>query len=54
MKRVIRYAAVLLALVCLAGCIQVDILVKVKPDGSGAVEESILITKATMQRILTR
>ena len=51
MKQAIRFAEIALVLICLAGCIQVTTLIKVKPDGSGTIEETLLINKAAMQRI---
>lgn len=52
MKQLMRLGGGLgLILACLAGCIQVDTLVKVKPDGSGTVEETVLIAKDSMQGI---
>ena len=44
--------AAVAALACLTGCLQVEKVVKLKPDGSGTIEETLLIPKtalATMQ-----
>jgi TolA-binding protein len=51
MKQAIRFAEIALVLICLAGCIQVSTVIKVKPDGSGTIEETLLISKAAMQQI---
>lgn len=49
----IKLLSVVLTLLFLTGCVQVETLIKVKPDGSGTVEETFLISKAflTKQRI---
>lgn len=51
MKQAIRFAEITLVLICLAGCIQVSTVIKLKPDGSGTIEETLLISKAAMQQI---
>jgi tetratricopeptide (TPR) repeat protein len=52
MKQLMRLGGGLgLILACLAGCIQLDMLVKLKPDGSGTVEETVLIAKDSMPGI---
>lgn len=51
MKQAIRFGGIALALICIAGCIQVSTVVKVKPDGSGTIEETLLINKAAMQQV---
>lgn len=38
-------------LLALTGCIQVDTLIKVKPDGSGVIEETFLMNKAFVQQM---
>lgn len=38
-----------MVIICLVGCIQVSTVVKLKPDGSGTVEETLSVTKASMQ-----
>lgn len=45
MLRIMRYCGVLFCLFLLAGCFQVETVVKVNPDGSGIVEETILLSK---------
>jgi hypothetical protein len=51
MKQLIKFAGIALTLVCLAACIEVSTVVKVKPDGSGTVEETLIINKASAQRV---
>lgn len=51
MKQAIRFGEIALVLICLVGCIQVSTVIKVKPDGSGTIEETLLISKAAMQQI---
>jgi len=51
MKQAVRFGGIGLALIFLVSCIQVTTLVKVKPDGSGTVEETLLMNKKTMQEI---
>jgi hypothetical protein len=42
---------ILILLLSLTGCIQVDTLIKVKLDGSGVIEETVLMNKAFVQQI---
>lgn len=35
----------------LTGCLEFDILVKVKPDGSGTIEQTVLVSRAVMSEI---
>lgn len=42
---------ILFVLLPLTGCIQVDTLIKVNPDGSGVIEETFLMKKAFVQQI---
>jgi hypothetical protein len=49
MKQTMRFGGIALVLICLVGCIQVSTVVKLKPDGSGTVEETLFVTKASMQ-----
>jgi polyhydroxyalkanoate synthesis regulator phasin len=42
---------ILIVLPPLTGCIQVDTLIKVNPDGSGVIEETFLMKKAFVQQI---
>jgi hypothetical protein len=51
MKQAIRFGGIALVLICLVGCIQVTTIIKVRPDGSGTIEETLLISKAAMQQI---
>ena len=39
------------AMFCLTGCLQVEKLVKLNADGSGTVEETVIMTKAAIQGI---
>jgi hypothetical protein len=36
------------AMLCLTGCLQVEKVVKLKPDGSGTVEETVILSKAAL------
>jgi hypothetical protein len=36
---------------CLAGCLEFDILIKVNPDGSGTVEQTVLMNKAIVSQM---
>lgn len=45
MKPIIKTALFIVIMLSLAGCLQVDTLVKVKPDGSGTIEETFLMSK---------
>jgi hypothetical protein len=38
-----------LILLSLVGCLQVDTVIKVKPDGSGTIEESVMVSKEMVQ-----
>lgn len=49
-NRRVLMAAVMLLSICLAGCIDEDVVVKVKPDGSGTVVERILIKSALFMK----
>jgi hypothetical protein len=42
MKQVVKLGGVALVLGCLVGCIQVSTVIKVKPDGSGTIEETVV------------
>jgi hypothetical protein len=46
-----RPLLLLLPLVALTGCLQVDALVKVKPDGSGTIEQKVMMTAATVAQM---
>lgn len=49
MKRVIKLLSAVLTLLFLTGCMQLETLIKVKPDGSGTVEETLLINKTFLK-----
>ena len=51
MKQAIRFGEIAVILICLVGCIQVTTVIKVRPDGSGTIEETLLISKAAMQQM---
>lgn len=51
MKRVVGFLGMALAIVYLTGCVQTDTLVRVKPDGSGTVEETFLMSKEFIQEM---
>jgi hypothetical protein len=36
---------------CMTGCLEFEILVKVKPDGSGTVEQTVLVNKAIIEEM---
>lgn len=46
MKKLIRFMLVALLALSLTGCMYVDTLINVKKDGSGTVEQTILMSKA--------
>lgn len=41
----------LVATFCLSGCLQVDSLITVKPDGSGTVTQTVMMSKAAVEQI---
>ncbi|NIR14348.1 MAG: hypothetical protein GWN86_10540, partial [Desulfobacterales bacterium] len=43
MKYFVKAALVTLTLLALAGCFQMDMLIKVNPDGSGTIEQTVLM-----------
>lgn len=51
MKKYLIPLLILIVLTPIAGCIQVDTLIKVNPDGSGVIEETFLMNKAFVQQI---
>jgi tetratricopeptide (TPR) repeat protein len=51
MKQAVRFGGIALVLVCLAGCIEVSTVVRVRPDGSGTIEETLLISKTAMRQV---
>lgn len=48
-ERLLIGAGLLLMLLSLVGCLQVDTLIKVKPDGSGTIEETFMMSKEMVQ-----
>ena len=50
--RVIRTLAVLMATVTLTACLNSTTIVKVKPDGSGTVEQTTLVNTAAMKGLM--
>jgi len=50
--RTMRVVALLTASVCLTGCINSGTLIKVKADGSGTVEQTILMNTATLKGLM--
>jgi hypothetical protein len=51
MNKFLITVLILIFLLPLTGCIQVDTLIKVKPDGSGVIEETVLMNKAFVQQM---
>ena len=39
------------SVVCLSGCLQIEKIVKLKPDGSGTLEETLVMSKETAARL---
>jgi len=39
------------SVVCLSGCLQIEKIVKLKPDGSGTIEETLTMSKETAARL---
>jgi hypothetical protein len=50
-KRGFQFGLILLVFVFLSGCIQFNTVVKVKPDGSGFIEETFLMRKDFLQQL---
>lgn len=48
-ERLLIGAGLFLMLLSLVGCLQVDTLIKVKPDGSGTIEETFMMSKEAVQ-----
>ena len=48
-KHVIKSGGLVLILLSLVGCLQVNTLVKVKPDGTGTIEETFLMSKEIVE-----
>ena len=51
MKKHLFIGLTVIFLLALTGCIQVDTLIKVKPDGSGVIEETVLMNKVFVQQM---
>lgn len=51
MKRIVRLFCLVTALLTLAGCFQVTTVVRVNPDGSGIVEERMLMSKKLLAQL---
>ena len=51
MKRIFVWLGIFCVLAYLTGCIQVDTIIKVKPDGSGTVEETFLMNKEFIKQM---
>jgi len=51
MKKLLILGLIVISIFALTGCIQVDTLIKVKPDGSGVIEETFLMNKAFVQQM---
>jgi hypothetical protein len=51
MRNIAKTPLILLTLAGLMGCFQVDMLIKVNPDGSGTIEETILMRKDVIEQM---
>jgi len=51
MKHPLRHFAALAALILLPGCVELDTVVRVSPDGSGTVEEKMILSSAVVQQM---
>jgi hypothetical protein len=51
MKKVVLLPMLLPALLLLGGCLEVDTLVRVKSDGSGTVEEKVVMSKVFVEQM---
>lgn len=51
MKQILRWTCIALLSVILPGCIETTTLIRVKPDGSGTIEETIIISDALTELI---
>ena len=51
MKKIVQKTAIILALLILPGCFQVDTVIKVNRDGSGTVEETMLVSKKLLAQM---
>jgi hypothetical protein len=48
MKALRLFLAAFVAMLSLTGCLQVEKVVKLQPDGSGTIEETVILTKAAL------
>ena len=53
MKRVFETVVVVLVLLSLSGCLQYHTLIRVKPDGSGSIEQTFLMSKEAIAMMRT-
>lgn len=51
MKKIAGYVGVTLAMLILPGCFQVDTVIKVNRDGSGTVEETVMMSKKLLEQM---
>ncbi|MEE9614006.1 MAG: hypothetical protein V3W31_03500 [Thermodesulfobacteriota bacterium] len=51
MKKITRSWLIALAVLSLTGCMEVETLIKVRPDGSGTVEETVLLRKDAAEQM---
>lgn len=51
MEQIVQKTAIILALLILPGCFQVDTVIKVNRDGSGTVEETMLVSKKLLAQM---
>lgn len=51
MKRIIKAVWIMSILLGISGCLQVNTVIKLKPDGSGTIEETALMSKSFIQQM---
>ncbi len=51
MRRVVNLGISALVLLCLVSCVQVSTVIKVRKDGSGTVEETVVMTKESIEQM---
>ncbi len=51
MRRVVDLGISVLALLCLVGCVEMNTVIKVRKDGSGTVEETVVMTKEAIEQM---
>jgi hypothetical protein len=51
MRNLLSYAGIAVVILALTGCFQVETVIKVNRDGSGTVEESILMSKKALAQL---